>query len=558
MSNFSDLFIYLDFFGTKPGFYINGCDSHRSIFGAIISIVVCLIIFTFFCTFLNQIVRHNKPSIVHNEYIDDNPSRYDFDNNFVFTFSLQHPNYTNYINENIYTISAKKVTYVLDDINTYKTIETDIEFVRCNKYNFTVIPEYFEQLNIENLYCLNLNGVFIQGEYGKNYWQTINIYFNKCIKTTENNCTSEDEIDEILMGGYIDIFLTDFKIILNNFNNPKQIYGKNIFAGISIKHYSDLWLYLKRREIITDIGLVFTDYKRETCLVYDKLTETQYFRNENINFLTLIVRLSTNREEIFRSYLKLYEAAANVGGVVKIMFSIGEIINYLIKLTLYKNYLLQFLNMDCYFGSKIKKKIGPSTIKKILPALQIEKNNKILQNLQNKRKNDRDYLSNNQLNKLNVILQTSTELLKNNVSFPINNNYTKQNSIFTTKKNNNLKKIDNNDDKNIEKKEVKKPIINNFGPIRKIKNNKSISNIICSKSVFSNFKEINKRFWKIKFLLEISYYFKLININNYLKNQMLKKDEVNLINKIYHFNYHYDKDQTYYSQINEYFGKFSK
>ena len=71
MSKFSDLLIFLDFFGTKPGFYVNGCKSYRSIFGAIISIFVCSIIFVFFCIFLNQIVKHNKPNIVHNEYIDD-------------------------------------------------------------------------------------------------------------------------------------------------------------------------------------------------------------------------------------------------------------------------------------------------------------------------------------------------------------------------------------------------------------------------------------------------------------------------------------------------------
>ena len=151
MSKFYELFIYLDFFGTKPGFFVNGCDSHRSIFGALISIFVCSIIFAFFCIFLNQIVNHKKPNIVHNEYIDDDPSPYVFDNNFVLTLSLQYPNYTNFVNEKIYTISAKKVTYVYNEAKEYKPIETDINVYKCNNYNFSVIPEYFKSLNIENL-----------------------------------------------------------------------------------------------------------------------------------------------------------------------------------------------------------------------------------------------------------------------------------------------------------------------------------------------------------------------------------------------------------------------
>ena len=92
--------------------------------------------------------------------------------------------------------------------------------------------------------------------------------------------------------------------------------------------------------------------------------------------------------------------------------------------------------------------------------------------------------------------------------------------------------------------------------MRIIKNYKSISNIICSRRVYVNFKEIRIRFCKINFLLEISYYLKLININNYLKDQLLKKEEINLLNKIYHFNYHYDREKNYYSQINDYFLKF--
>jgi hypothetical protein len=92
--------------------------------------------------------------------------------------------------------------------------------------------------------------------------------------------------------------------------------------------------------------------------------------------------------------------------------------------------------------------------------------------------------------------------------------------------------------------------------MRIIKNYKSVSNVICSKRVYTNFKEIRIRFCKINFLLEISYYFKLININNYLKDHLLKKEEITLLNKIYHFNYHYDREKNYYSQINDYFLKF--
>ena len=107
--------------------------------------------------------------------------------------------------------------------------------IKCSNYSFTSIPEYFYDLNINNLYCVNLTGITLRGVFMEDKWTTINFQFKKCVNSTNNNnsCKSPDEITEILNGGYMGIFTTDYQINPNNYKQPAQIYGKNIFINIS-------------------------------------------------------------------------------------------------------------------------------------------------------------------------------------------------------------------------------------------------------------------------------------------------------------------------------------
>ena len=152
--------------------------------------------------------------------------------------------------------------------------------IKCSNYSFTSIPEYFYDLNINNLYCVNLTGITLRGDFMQDKWTTIKFEFKKCVNSTRNNnsCKSPEEITEILNGGYMGIFTTDYQIDPHNYKQPAQIYGKNIFTAFSVKHYADFWIYFQIKQINTDTGILFDLIIFESVLSYEYSYENKVQR----------------------------------------------------------------------------------------------------------------------------------------------------------------------------------------------------------------------------------------------------------------------------------------
>ena len=347
MKKIGKYFLLIDIFGSKARFTINGHKTYQTVFGSIITLISYSVIFVFFIVFSKEIIYHKKPNVISSDLIDSSPLHFLLTNEFIWAISLQFLNYSMYIDERVYTLKAYAAISNVNDDGTASETQVNLNLVKCSNYSFSVIPEYFHGLALENLYCVNLTGIELRGVYMEDKWTTINFRFMKCINSTDNNnfCKTPDEISEILNGGYIGIFTTDYQIIPSNYNNPAQIYGKNIFTSFSIKQYMDFWVYFQIKQINTDKGILFESILTETFLTFESTSENKDYR-ESDNFLTVYIRESTNRKVLDRTYSKFQDIAANIGGIIKIIFIIGEIITYFIRRTLYKNYVLQFFNLD--------------------------------------------------------------------------------------------------------------------------------------------------------------------------------------------------------------------
>ena len=73
----------------------------------------------------------------------------------------------------------------------------------------------------------------------------LNLIFQNVNLTNKNNYKSENEINELLNGGYIGIFMTDFSFEPIKFYNPYRTYVKNVYKSFSIQYFEDIFLYLK-------------------------------------------------------------------------------------------------------------------------------------------------------------------------------------------------------------------------------------------------------------------------------------------------------------------------
>ena len=534
-------FLLIDIFGSKAYFSINGHKSYQTVFGSIMTIISYITIFIFFIIFSKEIIYHRNPNIITSDLIDSTPIHFMFTDEFIWTFSLQFSNFSSFIDETVYNVDAYIAISNLIENGKVKEDRIYLNLVKCSNYSFSSIPDYFNGLNINNLYCVNLTGITLRGDFMQDKWTTIKFEFNKCVNSTKNNnsCRSPEEITEILNGGYMGIFATDYQINPNDYKQPAQIYGKNIFTAFSVQHYADFWVYFQIKQINTDTGILFDSIVSETVLSYEYTYENTDYRESNI-FLTVYLRESTNRRVLDRSYSKFQDVAANIGGIIKIIFSIGEVITRFFRRTLYRNYILQFFNLDESKFDEFSKEENNKEIIKLQTndIFSCENNNK--QNQNNKSKSNYQLINVN--NNGNIKLKNKTKILSSNrIKFSMNSNTNLKNVNFLNSKKVRDTKISGTSGLNL-------PFV--YPNLLKNDNSKNFNNkkniakhVVCfmtlliRKNSFKRIKEIHKQFKKILFIFDIIQYIKTRNEINLLEKTVFTEQERKNISNIYHFDY---------------------
>ena len=559
--------LQLDIYGTHPRFTINGKKKFNSYFGSFMTLISFSIITLFFCIYTLDVIYHSNTKVLTTIYNDANPLlRIITDKDFVISLSLQHSNYSNFIDERVYTVTAG-LFKAYQQNGEYITERTSLEVIKCSEYNFQIFPSYFKSLDLENLYCLRNGTFFIEGEYQKESFQFMFFTFSKCDNTTSNNtCYSEETINSILSGGYMGIFMSDKVVIPNNFTVPYQTYGKNIFSSFSAKQFTDYWIYFKPMEVYTDSGLFFKSERKESFIAFDRAESVTDYREIN-SFAAINIRESTKREVYERSYTKIQEAAANAGGIVKIVTLLCNAIVYFFRQLLYRNFMIQFFkfNTNEQYNNNNNHKIGDTQ--------------SIIMNLQNRNHDlyfERNNVKNNNLNQYQnkkYSLQPITRFQigkKINSTFSHNNNNSNINNNTNNNilnNSNNVNNISNYHYHNFTKVNLNYKIpqrhetsnISVISGIHNLINNKKMENkiitvkssrncfsIICKKGCIKHIKYINYNYSRIAFLFDIVQFFKTKFEVKLIKNKLFDEGERDKLSYLYKFNYDFDADKEGY------------
>ena len=142
--------LQLDIYGIYPRFTINGEIKFKTYFGSFMTLISILIIGLYFLISVDDIMNHKNPKLITTIYNDAHPSkRIITSKDFIITLSLQYSNYTNFINERIYNIKAGLYTFYKINGKNIET-RTPIDIIKCNEFNFDIIPSYFQSLDLNN------------------------------------------------------------------------------------------------------------------------------------------------------------------------------------------------------------------------------------------------------------------------------------------------------------------------------------------------------------------------------------------------------------------------
>ncbi|KAL4475040.1 hypothetical protein ABPG74_001736 [Tetrahymena malaccensis] len=321
----------LDMFGVPIQINFNYENKHTTKFGGIMSITIFALLLTLLINLLIQIINKSNPQVLQEQLIVENPSRYDLsDKNFNFALTLLDENYSPFIDESYYTITANflyKENQTLANGTIIQQFQSkNIDLIKCTQSSFQVegTIQFFMSQDYNNLYCIkDINQLYIVGQFDQPDFSVIQYFVSQC---SGANCQNQTEIQRKLSLSQLQIYYSNYAVRLSNLSQPFQPLGQSLFWQTSLKSAQVIDITYMNTYVTDDLGLISSNYVTQSQLLYSNNRVT--FSSSTTSFFYQVsLFMEKNKEMQYRrSYMKLTQAISQVGGIYNVLFLIGCLI----------------------------------------------------------------------------------------------------------------------------------------------------------------------------------------------------------------------------------------
>jgi hypothetical protein len=357
-----------DILNTKPHFFINSKSHFITHLGIIIGLFTIFSILSLTSYFIIDYYEKNDINVMINNFNNIYPEF-----NFTrkpFMFSLQTVS-GEFISNDIVNFSPQLFTFLPE--NNGRPNITYIPYEKCSNYffenfiknsngninaNFNSnfndnISLYNSFENLESYYCLKSDSINITlfgsfGDLSRGY-SYLNLYLNRCKNDSFYNhhnitCNSEHMINSTLSGVaiYLRIAYVDLTIDHSDYHSPIKPYIKSDAFQISPSFYPRFFYYFQKFSYFNDVGYFCKELKSLVGYKFEKFSEINSLKNPFVvpeAFSLFSITLTSDEEHFVRSYQKIQNLIANLGGLVKGVVLIGEcVLLYFSKKSLFVHY----------------------------------------------------------------------------------------------------------------------------------------------------------------------------------------------------------------------------
>ena len=179
------------------------------------------------------------------------------------------------------------------------------------------------------MYCVKFLNYTIEGIFLHDKYSFIKFDFYQCVNTTNNGnkCKPKEQIDYYLNGTFATVEFTDISLDPSNYSNPDSPQLGELYSTVGNNFYREMHLFLKEVKFESDIGLVFSSIQSQKYIQLDYLSDMFSFKSQS-NFCSLTLKLSNRIDVYKRTYIKFQTTLANIGGIVKAVTIIGQVLTY--------------------------------------------------------------------------------------------------------------------------------------------------------------------------------------------------------------------------------------
>ena len=341
--NLQQIFKFFDLYGQNVNLFINKKPKFYTTCSGLMSMgVLALIIFTF-AGFINSWLNNEKMTPIPASFSYSTSELLSKNQNFDYEFTYKNyaiywfisatlPNGSFLATKDLSNYYTYNVTY-LSELSISEKIDTE----PC-KIDHQDIFLGFDEATIENdkgkiainRICIKDN--FKMGLFPNNNVSTVfypEIYFSvyQCVNSTSNNnsCATQEEINEIIKYTTVQ---TTVPTTLYDFKNPAKLH-KNIYDihltkldKTMLKYYENL---LTITTLYLDYGLLSDDYIPLSTNFNPNINYDPNIRNDNDPLFVFDCFVYTKFQNYYLRNLKIGEIAANLGGIINVIFLIGKI-----------------------------------------------------------------------------------------------------------------------------------------------------------------------------------------------------------------------------------------
>ena len=185
---------------------------------------------------------------------------------------------------------------------------------------------------------------------------------NSTIKNPTNIiCKSDDVINQKLKGGFFEFYYTDRYIDMVDFNDPIKEYMMVYFTTLDPFTSRFVDFFLKKVNITSDSGLVFEEKLTKSTVMFDYFREQFDTKSAETTIIQFYVNSGNNFLDINRTYFKLTDLLAIIGGIFNVCIIIGEKLSKVISEVQVK---IKILNTLFFFDTEHQDDIELTTLSK--------------------------------------------------------------------------------------------------------------------------------------------------------------------------------------------------
>ena len=322
----------IDIFGRKTELTMQKQSTYTTNLGGFFSLIMVGLSLMLFFNFGSDMLYHENPTAIFSK----NPEKTSFSQeNYFFMFGVEAPSYAHFIDESIYTINLinKKLTKSGKD-----SFLTNIPLERCTENHLPKDPEmhdYFMKAPgapLNDLFCVkDYEKYFIEGSFDTEIYAYMQITVNTCVNKTNDIsapiCKSQDEIKEGV--GFFAFYTMDYLIDPQNFEKPGQPIGKDYYTPISVGLTRNTNRYIATTKVISDDGFLLSSKNSQSYPTYNADKETLLLDSKNEGLLMdFYLRKFHNNLIYDRSYKKIADVLAEIGGFIHILYLIFLVLSY--------------------------------------------------------------------------------------------------------------------------------------------------------------------------------------------------------------------------------------